>query len=130
MQNFKSQLFEMDKVLVAVIFWCRSQYPKFRKLQFVTSYSTGWKFNASTLNTPKISQCSWWYIDNVLYELGSSLLQSIQRDQPGAGDIYETVRSEVRRAISEIQIDLESVSFMRSWLSSCQLEVNELYLDW
>lgn len=34
--------------------------------------------------------------------------KSVQRDQPGAGDIYETVRSEVRRAISEIQIDLES----------------------
>lgn len=32
----------------------------------------------------------------------------VQRNQPGVGDIYETVRSEVRRAISEIQIDLES----------------------
>jgi len=64
-----------------------------------------------------------------LNKLGSSLLQSVQRDQPGAGDIYETVRSEVRRAISEIQIDLESVSFMISQLSSCQLEVNWLYLN-
>ncbi|XP_058744221.1 uncharacterized protein LOC131616790 [Vicia villosa] len=34
--------------------------------------------------------------------------KSVQRDQPGGSDIYETVRSEVRRAISEIQIDLES----------------------
>ncbi|CAI8591297.1 unnamed protein product [Vicia faba] len=33
---------------------------------------------------------------------------SVQRDQLGGSDIYETVRSEVRRAISEIQIDLES----------------------
>lgn len=40
-------------------------------------------------------------------------MQSVQRDQLGGSDIYETVRSEVRRAISEIQIDLESVSFMR-----------------
>ncbi|CAI8585589.1 unnamed protein product [Vicia faba] len=33
---------------------------------------------------------------------------SVQRDQLGGSDIYETVRSEVRRAISEIQINLES----------------------
>ncbi|TKY68468.1 hypothetical protein E2542_SST04720 [Spatholobus suberectus] len=35
-------------------------------------------------------------------------MKSVQGDQPEASDIYETVRSEVRRAISEIQIDLES----------------------
>lgn len=34
--------------------------------------------------------------------------KSVPSNQPGASDIYETVRSEVRRAISEIQIDLES----------------------
>ncbi|CAJ2657193.1 unnamed protein product [Trifolium pratense] len=39
--------------------------------------------------------------------------KSIQRDQPGSSEIYETVRSEVRRAMSEIQIDLES-SIQRS----------------
>ncbi|KAG4957553.1 hypothetical protein HKD37_15G043714 [Glycine soja] len=35
-------------------------------------------------------------------------MKSVQGDMPEASDIYETVRSEVRRAISEIQIDLES----------------------
>ncbi|RDX97455.1 hypothetical protein CR513_19783, partial [Mucuna pruriens] len=35
-------------------------------------------------------------------------MKSVQEDKPVASDIYETVRSEVRRAISEIQIDLES----------------------
>ncbi|KAK7317414.1 hypothetical protein RJT34_01615 [Clitoria ternatea] len=35
-------------------------------------------------------------------------MKSAQRDMPEASDIYETVRSEVRRAISEIQIDLEN----------------------
>ncbi|XP_020207326.1 uncharacterized protein LOC109792333 isoform X2 [Cajanus cajan] len=35
-------------------------------------------------------------------------MKSVPRDMPEASDIYETVRSEVRRAISEIQIDLES----------------------
>ncbi|KAJ1376816.1 hypothetical protein SESBI_49547, partial [Sesbania bispinosa] len=35
-------------------------------------------------------------------------IKSVQRDQPEARDLYETVRSEVRRAISEIQIDLQS----------------------
>lgn len=42
------------------------------------------------------------------------LLQSVQGDNVEAdtttNGIYETVRSEVRRAISEIQNDLESVS--------------------
>ncbi|GAU46485.1 hypothetical protein TSUD_402400 [Trifolium subterraneum] len=52
--------------------------------------------------------------------------KSVQMDQPGGNDIYETVRSEVRRVISEIQIDLESVSFMRSSLSPSQLAVNLL----
>lgn len=42
------------------------------------------------------------------------LLQSVQGDMLESSDIYETVRSEVRRAISEIQNDLESVSFMIS----------------
>lgn len=45
---------------------------------------------------------------------------------PEASDIYETVRSEVRRAISEIQIDLESVCFMNSYLFHCQLALFEL----
>ncbi|KAK7313675.1 hypothetical protein VNO77_38865 [Canavalia gladiata] len=35
-------------------------------------------------------------------------MKSVQRDLPEASNIYETVRCEVRRAISEIQIDLES----------------------
>lgn len=35
-------------------------------------------------------------------------MKSVQTDHPEAGDIYETVRTEVRRAISEIRIDLES----------------------
>ncbi|XP_047167821.1 uncharacterized protein LOC124836690 isoform X2 [Vigna umbellata] len=35
-------------------------------------------------------------------------MKSVQGDLPEASDIYETVRSEVRRAISEIQIELES----------------------
>ncbi|KAL2326129.1 hypothetical protein Fmac_025187 [Flemingia macrophylla] len=35
-------------------------------------------------------------------------MKSVRRDLPEASDIYETVRSEVRRAISEIQIDLQS----------------------
>ncbi|GAU30426.1 hypothetical protein TSUD_364710 [Trifolium subterraneum] len=52
--------------------------------------------------------------------------KSVQMDQPGGSDIYETVRSEVRRVISEIQIDLERVSFMRSALSPSQLAVNLL----
>ncbi|KAK2407574.1 hypothetical protein P8452_69609 [Trifolium repens] len=34
--------------------------------------------------------------------------KSVQRDQSEGSDIYETVRSEVRRAISEIQVDLET----------------------
>ncbi|XP_019453471.1 PREDICTED: uncharacterized protein LOC109355025 isoform X2 [Lupinus angustifolius] len=39
--------------------------------------------------------------------------QSVQEDLPEASDIYETVRSEVRRAISDIQNDLAS-SIQRS----------------
>ncbi|KAG5026249.1 hypothetical protein AAZX31_08G224000 [Glycine max] len=35
-------------------------------------------------------------------------MKSVQGDMPEASDIYETVRSEVKRAISEIQIGLES----------------------
>ena len=35
-----------------------------------------------------------------------------------ASGIYETVRSEVRRAISEIQNDLERVRFSL-WIASC-----------
>jgi hypothetical protein len=50
-------------------------------------------------------------------------------DQPEGSDIYETARSDVRRAISEIQIDLASVSFMRSLFSPSRLEVNWLYLN-
>ncbi|KAK7405666.1 hypothetical protein VNO78_07257 [Psophocarpus tetragonolobus] len=35
-------------------------------------------------------------------------MKSVHDDLPAASDIYETVRSEVRRAISDIQTDLES----------------------
>ncbi|ESW05532.1 hypothetical protein PHAVU_011G187500 [Phaseolus vulgaris] len=35
-------------------------------------------------------------------------IKSVQGDLPEANDIYETVRSEVRRAISEIQFELQS----------------------
>ena len=47
------------------------------------------------------------------------MLQSFQGDNLGDGTsshIYETVRSEVRRAIADIQNDLESVSSCCSWV--------------
>jgi len=47
------------------------------------------------------------------------MLQSFQGDNLGDGTssrIYETVRSEVRRAIADIQNDLESVSSCGSWM--------------
>jgi hypothetical protein len=47
------------------------------------------------------------------------MLQSFQGDNLGDGTssrIYETVRSEVRRAIADIQNDLESVSSRGSWV--------------
>lgn len=49
----------------------------------------------------------------IWHNSGSCLsLQSVQVDPLESSDIYETVRSEVRRAIFEIQNDLESVSSM------------------
>ena len=48
------------------------------------------------------------------YKVSYFVLQSVQGDNmetdTTASGIYETVRSEVRRAISEIQSDLEIVS--------------------
>ncbi|KAJ6901530.1 hypothetical protein NC651_019332 [Populus alba x Populus x berolinensis] len=47
------------------------------------------------------------------------MLQSFQGDNLGDGTssrIYETVQSEVRRAIADIQNDLESVSSCGSWV--------------
>ena len=55
------------------------------------------------------------------------LLQSVQGDMLESSDIYETVRSEVRRAISEIQNDLESVSFMISWFVFANFESAALF---
>ena len=55
-------------------------------------------------------------------KFGSHLaLQSVEADG-STSSIYETVRSELRRAISEIQNDLQSVSFFGSWLLFCKFD--------
>ncbi|CAI8619516.1 unnamed protein product [Vicia faba] len=54
---------------------------------------------------------------------------SVQRDQLGGSDINETVRSEVRRAISEIQIDLESAIQVSNATAVTVIDMADIHPD-